>query len=166
MADVIIALGGNLGDVRGNFDRAIDLLCGGDTTLKKRSSDYRTPPWGVIDQPAFSNACIEIETALSPHALLERAQATEKALGRDRANDVRWGPRAIDIDLIAYDDITIDEPDLKLPHPFVFERAFVLVPLVEITPDRIIAGIKVSDALAKLDTSGISLLPPRLARLI
>ena len=166
MADVIIALGGNLGDVRGNFDRAIELLCGGDTWLVRRSSDYRTPPWGVIDQPAFSNACVELKTSLSPHALLERAQATEKALGRDRTYDVRWGPRAIDIDLIAYDDITVDEPDLKLPHPFLFERAFVLVPLAEIAPDRVIAGIKVSDALAKLDTSGISPLSPRLARLI
>ncbi len=166
MADVIIALGGNLGDVRGNFDRAVELLCDDDTTLVKRSSDYRTPPWGIIDQPAFSNACIEIKTSLSPHALLERAQATEKALGRDRTNDLRWGPRAIDIDIIAYDDITIDEQDLKLPHPLLFERAFVLVPLAEIAPDRVIAGVKVSDALAKLDTSGISLLPPRLARLV
>jgi 2-amino-4-hydroxy-6-hydroxymethyldihydropteridine diphosphokinase len=167
MADVLIALGGNVGDVRAIFEHAIGMLCAdGYIRLIRRSADYRTPPWGVADQPDFSNAVIQIETSLSPHALLERTQATEKALGRDRAKDVRWGPRPIDIDIIAYGDVTVDEPDLKLPHPHLFERAFVLVPLAEIAPDRVIAGIKVRDALAKLDTSGISLLPPRLAGLV
>ena len=167
MADVLIALGGNVGDVRAMFQHAVAMLCeDGDIRLVKRSADYRTPPWGVIDQPAFSNAAIAVETSLSPHALLERTQATEKALGRDRKNDVRWGPRAIDIDILAYGDVIVDEPDLKLPHPHLFERAFVLVPLAEIVPDRVIAGITVRDALAKLDTSGISLLPPRLSGLI
>ena len=167
MEDVLIALGGNVGDVRANFDRAVDLLCGdSDVRLIRRSSDYLTPPWGKTDQPAFSNACIEIETVLSPHALLERGQAVEKALGRDRKNDVHWGPRTIDVDLIAYDDITLDEPDLKLPHPHLFERAFVLVPLAEIAPDRTIAGVTVRDALGRLDATGISQLPPRLAGLV
>jgi 2-amino-4-hydroxy-6-hydroxymethyldihydropteridine diphosphokinase len=167
MADVLIALGGNVGNVRATFDSAVDLLCGdSDVRLIKRSSDYLTPPWGKTDQPAFSNACIEVETSLSPHALLERGQAVEKALGRDRTKDVHWGPRTIDIDLLAYDDIKVDDPDLKLPHPYVLERAFVLVPLAEIVPDRMITGVKVRDALAKLDASGISLLPPRLARLV
>ena len=167
MANVIVALGGNVGDVRATFDRAVDLLCGdSDVRLIKRSSDYLTPPWGKTDQPPFNNACIEVETVLSPYALLERAQAVEKALGRDRTKDEHWGPRTIDVDLIAYDDITLDEPDLKLPHPHLFERAFVLAPLAEIAPDRMIAGIKVRDALAKLDASAISPLPPRLARLV
>ena len=167
MANVIVALGGNVGDVRATFDRAVDLLCGdNDVRLVKRSSDYLTPPWGKTDQPPFNNACLEVETSLSPYALLERAQAVEKALGRDRSKDEHWGPRTVDLDLIAYDDITLDEPDLKLPHPRLFERAFVLVPLAEILPDRIIGGLRVGDALAKLDTSEISLLPPRLARLV
>jgi 2-amino-4-hydroxy-6-hydroxymethyldihydropteridine diphosphokinase len=167
MADVIIALGGNVGDVRAVFQLAIGKLCeDGDVWMIRRSSDYRTPPWGVTDQPAFANACINVETHLSPHALLERTQAVEKALGRDRTNDTRWGPRPIDLDIIAYGDVNVDEPDLKLPHPHLFERAFVLVPLAEIAPDRVIASIKVRDALAKLDTSGITLLPPRLSGLV
>ena len=149
------------------FQLAIGMLCeDGDVWMIRRSSDYQTPPWGVTDQPAFANACIHVETYLSPHALLERTQAVEKALGRDRTNDVRWGPRPIDLDIIAYGDVTVDEPDLKLPHPHLFERAFVLVPLAEIAPDWTISGIKVRDALAKLDTSGISLLPPRLSGLV
>ena len=88
-------------------------------------------------------------------------QAIEHALGRRRAQERRWGPRPIDIDILAYDDVTLDRADLTLPHPRLFERAFVLVPLAEIVPERVIAGRRVRDALAKLDTAGISRLPPR-----
>ena len=94
-------------------------------------------------------------------ALLARAQAVERAFGRDRANERRWGPRPLDIDLLAYDDVAIDDAELTLPHPRLFERAFVLVPLAEIAPDRVIAGRRVRDALAKVDTSGIEKLAPR-----
>ena len=92
--------------------------------------------------------------------LLERAQAVERMLGRERANERRWGPRPIDIDLIAYDDLTVDEPDLRLPHPHLFERAFVLVPLAEIAPERTIGGTRVRDALARVDATGVERLPP------
>jgi 2-amino-4-hydroxy-6-hydroxymethyldihydropteridine diphosphokinase len=161
MADALVALGGNVGDVRATLHRAIAALCDGEQVrLSARSSDYRTPPWGVEDQPAFVNLCIAVETALSPHMLLERAQAVERALGRERAKERRWGPRPIDIDLVAYDDLTMHEPDLELPHPHLFERAFVLVPLAEIAPDRVIAGIRVRDALALIDTTGVERLPP------
>ena len=167
MADVLIALGGNVGDVRASFDRAVEMLTAdGDIQLIKRSSDYLTPPWGKTDQAPFTNACIEVETALSPFALLERGQAVERALGRDRTKDEHWGPRTLDIGLLDYGGIRVDEPNLQLPHPRILERAFVLVPLAEIAPDRLIAGVRVRDALAKLDASGISLLPPRLARLV
>jgi len=105
-----------------------------------RSSDYRTPPWGVTDQPAFVNLALVVETALAPRALLAHALAIEAAFGRDRAKEQRWGPRTLDIDIIAYDDIEIDEPGLTLPHPRLFERAFVLAPLAEIAPDRRIKG--------------------------
>jgi 2-amino-4-hydroxy-6-hydroxymethyldihydropteridine diphosphokinase len=162
MAEALIALGGNVGDVRETFDRALAMFCdGSDALLIDRSSDYATPPWGVEDQPPFVNCCIAVETRLTPQALLARAQATERAFGRDRANEQRWGPRTLDIDLIAYDDVTMDEPDLTLPHPRLFERAFVLVPLIEIAPDRVIAGISLKDAMAKIDASGITKLPPR-----
>jgi 2-amino-4-hydroxy-6-hydroxymethyldihydropteridine diphosphokinase len=162
LAEAFIALGGNVGDVRSTFDSAIAKLCDGpDVRLKARSSDYRTPPWGVTDQPPFVNAVIAVSTTLAPHALLTHAQASERALGRDRAKEQHWGPRTIDLDLLAYDDVVLNDPTLTLPHPHLFERAFVLVPLAEIAPDRIIAGIRVSDALERVDAAGIEKLPGR-----
>jgi 2-amino-4-hydroxy-6-hydroxymethyldihydropteridine diphosphokinase len=162
MAEALVALGGNVGDVRDTLDRAIAAVCDGEEVcLLARSSDYRTPPWGVANQPPFVNLCIAVETGLTPHALLARAQAVERALGRERSKERRWGPRPIDIDLLAYDDLALDSPDLTLPHPRLFERAFVLVPLAEIAAERMIGGIKVSDALAQVDRTGIELLPPR-----
>jgi 2-amino-4-hydroxy-6-hydroxymethyldihydropteridine diphosphokinase len=160
-AEVLLALGGNIGDVRATFERAIAMLCGdGTVQLLARSSDYRTPPWGVTDQPAFINAAIIVATSLKPHALLEHAQGIERALGRDRASERRWGPRVIDIDILAYDDVTLREPDLTLPHPHLFERAFVLVPLAEIGSERVVDGRQIGPALAALDVGGIEKLPP------
>jgi 2-amino-4-hydroxy-6-hydroxymethyldihydropteridine diphosphokinase len=160
MAEALLGLGGNLGDVRTNLDRAVELLCeDGRAKLRAQSSDFRTPPWGVEDQPAYINRCVMLETDLGPRALLERALAVERALGRDRARERRWGPRPIDVDLLSYDDIVIDEPGLTLPHPHWAQRAFVLVPLAEIAPERVIGGISVSDALARVDASGIERLP-------
>jgi len=162
MPEALIALGGNVGDVRTTFDRALAMLCGSaDVRLTARSSDYLTPPWGVEDQPPFVNCCVSVETSLTPHALLVRAQETERTFGRDRARERRWGPRPLDIDLIAYDDVTLDAPDLTLPHPRLFERAFVLMPLSDIAPDRVIAGVRVKDALARIDATRIERLPPR-----
>lgn len=162
MAEALLALGGNQGNVRDTLDRAIATLCDGvDVRLTARSSDYATPPWGVEDQPPFVNLCIAVETTLTPHALLERALAVERALGRDRARERRWGPRTIDIDILAYDNLTLSAPGLTLPHPRLFERAFVLVPLAEIAPERVIAGIHVREALAKTNVVGIKKLPPQ-----
>jgi 2-amino-4-hydroxy-6-hydroxymethyldihydropteridine diphosphokinase len=162
VAEALLALGGNVGDVRTTLDRAETMLCApGDVQVRARSSDYRTPPWGVTDQPPFVNRCLTVETTLPPLALLDRAQAVERSLGRDRASERRWGPRTVDIDIIAYDDIVLDHPRLILPHPRLFDRAFVLVPLTEIASDRIIAGLHITDALAKLDRSGIEKLPAR-----
>jgi 2-amino-4-hydroxy-6-hydroxymethyldihydropteridine diphosphokinase len=161
MAEALVALGGNVGDVRATLDRAVAMLCDGrKVRLIARSSDYRTPPWGVTDQPPFINLGLVIETTLSPRGLLARALEVEAALGRDRARAPRWGPRTVDIDLIAYDGVTLDEPDLTLPHPRALERAFVLAPLAEIAPDRMIAGVKIAEALARLDRGGIERLPP------
>jgi 2-amino-4-hydroxy-6-hydroxymethyldihydropteridine diphosphokinase len=161
-AEALLALGGNLGDVRATFERAIAMLCAdGAVRLVTRSSDYRTPPWGVMDQPAFINAAVVVATLLDPHALLARVQNIERALGRDRTAERRWGPRPIDIDILAYDDVVLREPDLTLPHPYLFERAFVLLPLAEIAANRVIAGRRVGDALAGVDAAGIDKLPPR-----
>jgi 2-amino-4-hydroxy-6-hydroxymethyldihydropteridine diphosphokinase len=163
MADVLIALGGNVGDVRATFEKAIANICGmTQAALVARSSDYATPPWGEEKQARFINACIEIETSLDPHALLFALHKIEKKFGRDRTNEKRWGPRTLDLDLIAYDDVKLDKPELTLPHPRLFERAFVLVPLTEIAPDRVIAGQTPRQALAALSTDGIEKLPPLL----
>jgi 2-amino-4-hydroxy-6-hydroxymethyldihydropteridine diphosphokinase len=160
MASVLIALGGNVGDVRETFRKATSNICGmTQAALIARSSDYITPPWGEEQQDRFVNACIEIETALDPHALLFTLHKIEKKFGRDRAKETRWGPRTLDLDLIAYDDVKLDKPELTLPHPRLFERAFVLVPLAEIAPDRVIGGRKVADALAGVSTAGIERLP-------
>jgi 2-amino-4-hydroxy-6-hydroxymethyldihydropteridine diphosphokinase len=162
MAEALVSLGGNVGDVRDTLERAVAMLCDGrEVRLLARSSDYRTPPWGVADQPPFVNLCLAVATDLAPRALLARAQDVERALGRDRAGERRWGPRPVDIDLLAYDDLAVCDPELTLPHPRLFERAFVLVPLAEIVPDRTIAGVRVHDALARVDTGGIEKLPPR-----
>ena len=156
MADVLIALGGNVGEVRATFEKAIANICGmTQAALIARSSDYATPPWGDEHQARFINACIEIETSLDPHALLFTLHKIEKKFDRDRAGEKRWGPRTLDLDLIAYDDIKLDKPELTLPHPRLFERAFVLVPLAEIVPDRLIAGQTPRRALEKLSTEGI-----------
>lgn len=160
MADVLIALGGNVGDVRTIFRKAIANICGmAQAALLARSSDYVTPPWGEENQARFINACIEIETSLDPHALLFTLHKIEKQFGRDRAREQRWGPRPLDLDILAYDDVSLQKPELTLPHPRLFERAFVLVPLAEIVPDRLIGGRTVRAALAQLSTEGIERLP-------
>jgi 2-amino-4-hydroxy-6-hydroxymethyldihydropteridine diphosphokinase len=161
MTEALLALGGNVGDSRAILDRAVSLLCdGSEVRLTARSSDYSTPPWGVENQAPFVNLCIAVETTLGPHELLARAHQVELTLGRDRAHEKRWGPRTADIDIIAYDDLTLDEAGLILPHPRLFERAFVLLPLAEIAGERIIAGRNLHTALTKVDSSGIERLTP------
>src|SRR5260370_17577992 len=144
MAEGVVGLGGHLGDVRTALRGAVTALCDGrEVKLVARSSDYRTPPWGVTDQPPFINLAIMVETALTPRALLDRALRVEAMFGRDRTKERRWGPRILDIDIIAFDALEIEESGLTLPHPHLFERAFVLAPLAEIAPDRKIKAITV-----------------------
>jgi 2-amino-4-hydroxy-6-hydroxymethyldihydropteridine diphosphokinase len=160
MASALIALGGNVGDTSAIFPRAIAEICRrAPATLTARSADYETPPWGGIAQPPFINACIEIDTARDPRALLAVLQDVERMFGRDRAQETRWGPRTLDLDLIAYDDVVLATEQLTLPHPHLFERAFVLVPLSEIVPDRVIAGRSVREALGRVSQDGIVRLP-------
>ncbi len=162
MTEAWLALGGNVGDSREILDRAVALLCDGDRVrLTARSSDYKTPPWGFKYQPPFVNLCIAVQTTLSPRDLLAHAQEVELTLGRDRAHEKRWGPRTADIDIIVYDALTIDDLGLTVPHPRLFERAFVLLPLAEIAPDLIIDGKKVREAAAAVDSAGIERLPPK-----
>jgi 2-amino-4-hydroxy-6-hydroxymethyldihydropteridine diphosphokinase len=166
MVEALLGVGGNLGDVQATLDQAVAVFCDGhDVRLVARSSDYRTAPWGVTNQPPFINLALVVDTRLTPRALLDRALRVEAMFGRDRAKEQRWGPRSLDIDIIAFDGLEMDEPGLTLPHPRLFERAFVLAPLAEIAPDRRIKRIAIKDALTRLDASGVEKLPPRHAPL-
>lgn len=160
MASVLIALGGNVGDVSATFQQAIAKISTmAQATLVARSADYTTPPWGDENQPRFVNACIEIETSLDPQVLLSILQKIERQFGRERDKTRRWGPRTLDLDMLAYDNLSLQTPELTLPHPHLFERAFVLVPLAEIAPDRLIGGRQIRAALAQVSTQGIERLP-------
>jgi 2-amino-4-hydroxy-6-hydroxymethyldihydropteridine diphosphokinase len=160
MAEAYLALGGNVGDSRRILDRAVQMLSeADDIKVVARSSDYLTPPWGMKYQAPFVNLCLAIETALAPHKLLERTQTVELQLGRDRLIEKRWGPRTCDIDILAYDDVKMNDHNLTLPHPLMFERGFVLMPLAEIAGDKVIGGERVKNWLGKVDTTGIRKLP-------
>jgi 2-amino-4-hydroxy-6-hydroxymethyldihydropteridine diphosphokinase len=162
MAEAYLAFGSNIGDSRSILNRAVDMLCDGkDIKLLARSSDYLTPPWGMKYQAPFVNFVVAVETSLTPHQLLERMQEVELRLGRDRLIEKRWGPRTADLDILTYDDFELNDRDLTLPHPHMFERAFVLVPLAEIAGDKVIAGQRVKDAVHRADANGIRKLPTR-----
>ncbi len=130
---VYLSLGSNLGDRKEILEKAIVLLNEKVGVVVKQSKDYETAPWGVTDQPDFLNLAIEIRTPLKPLEVLEQTQSIENQLGRVRKE--KWGARLIDIDILFYGNQIIDEPNLKVPHPLIQERDFVLSPMVEITPD-------------------------------
>lgn len=129
-----LGLGSNLDDPAGQLERAlVELRSEPAINVLAVSSFYRTVPvGGPPDQPMFCNAAAALTTSLAPHALLARLQAIEAA--HDRVRDVRWGPRTLDLDILAYDDRCLDDDALILPHPRAHERGFVLVPLADIAP--------------------------------
>jgi 2-amino-4-hydroxy-6-hydroxymethyldihydropteridine diphosphokinase len=147
-----------MGDPFATISAALDQLAAGGVRITARSHWYRTAPWGNVAQPDFINLCAAGETALAPRALLDLVHAIEAALGRERGE--RWGRRVVDIDILIYGDEGIDVPDLTVPHPHLTERAFVLVPLADIAPDRVIAGRPVHDWAAVVDRSGVELIEP------
>lgn len=155
MARAFVALGSNLGDTHAYLRQALQALAHlPDTRLLAQSRFYRTPPWGVLEQPAFLNAVAELETALAPHALLEALLAIEQAAGRVRQGE-RWGPRTLDLDLLHVDGVRLDEAGLTLPHPRIAERAFVLLPLAELAPTLELSGLGRVDALlGAIDAGG------------
>ncbi|TVQ40269.1 MAG: 2-amino-4-hydroxy-6-hydroxymethyldihydropteridine diphosphokinase [Wenzhouxiangella sp.] len=152
-----IGLGSNIGDSMLALRRAIAQLARlPDTQLRSVSAAYRTAPWGDTDQPEFLNAVAKLATSLPPRSLLEALLAIEGQIGRKR-NGRRWGPREIDLDLLVYEDTVLDEPGLTLPHPRLHERAFVLVPLNELSPGLEIPGHgQVGDLLAALDAEDLA----------
>lgn len=158
MAEVLFGFGGNLGDPAAAIEAALERLDAAGVRITRRSAFYRTAPWGVTEQPDFVNLCAAAETALAPRALLDLIQAIERDLGRERRE--RWGARLIDIDILAYGEEAVDEPGLTIPHPHLTERAFVLVPLAEIAPDKAIAGRSVREWAAQVDAAGVERIAP------
>ena len=130
---VYLLLGSNLGNSREILNKAIELLSQKIGVIILQSKDYETKPWGIINQPDFLNLAIAIHTKLKPLEILEQTQSIENQLGRVRKE--KWGARLIDIDIIFYGNETVDEPNLKVPHPLMQERDFALIPLAEIAPD-------------------------------
>jgi len=149
-----LALGSNLGDRAAHIRAALAALgARPGTRVIGVSRLYETPPWGPVPQGAYLNACAAIETTLAPRALLDLCLSIERASGRERL--VRWGPRTLDVDILLYGGAKIAEPDLTIPHARMLERAFVLVPLMDIAPDLVVDGTPIAAALAGLDRSGI-----------
>lgn len=131
-----LSLGSNIGDKRGNLQRAIEEISSlSNTTVVKTSSFLDTEPFGYTKQDVFVNACLEIKTLLSAQELLRACLGIEEKMGRKRI--IKWGPRTIDIDILFYDKDIYDEDDLVIPHPWIEERMFVLEPLSEIAPNYI-----------------------------
>ncbi len=161
-----IALGGN----RGDSDRLLDLALAemdavSGISVLRRSLNYRSPPWGVVEQPDFVNAVAELDSDMGPLELLGVLQGVEQRLGRRRSGE-RWGPRSIDLDLLTYEDMMLESAELVLPHREMHRRAFVLVPLLELEPGFVIPGRgAASDWLSRVDPeerAGVLPLPVRL----
>jgi 2-amino-4-hydroxy-6-hydroxymethyldihydropteridine diphosphokinase len=146
-----LGLGSNIGDRRANLQAAVEDLWAHDIEVLASSSVYVTQPVGeVLDQRDFYNACVQIETDLDPHGLLDACKAVERALGREPGG-VRHGPRPIDVDVLLLGEIEMESDRLRLPHREVLSRRFVLVPLLELDPDLEVAGAgRAADALERL----------------
>ncbi len=152
-----LGFGANLGDSALTIARAVrEIERRGIGRRIALSSLWRTPPWGKRDQPDFLNACALYETRLAPRELLDALKKVEHDLGRTAGE--RWGPRAIDIDILFYGDDTLGNADLVIPHRELFNRAFVLAPLAEICGDREIGGVRIADALARVDRAGLAIM--------
>jgi len=145
-----LGLGSNLGDRRALLRQAVEALDWGDVSVVARSRVYETTPMGGPEgQPDFLNQVVAVETALDARGLWERCSAVEASLGRSREHETRWGPRAIDIDVLTFGDEFVADPDLEIPHPRMGERAFVLVPLAEIAPELRVGSLGSAADLAR-----------------
>ena len=160
MSAAYVALGSNLGDSRRYLSEAIEAMARlPSTRVTARSRLYLTPPWGMLEQPPFLNAAVQLDTGLSADDWLDALLAIERAAGRIRDGE-RWGPRTLDLDLLHMDGVRRDGERLTLPHPRIAERAFVLLPLADLAPELELPGQgKVGALLAALDRSGCEVLP-------
>ena len=152
--EVAFGLGSNVGAKAENLAKALHVLDAAGIAYDLRcSSLYRTPPWGPVPQDWYVNACAVGTTILAPFDLLRRIKAAEVALGRVETE--RWGPRVIDIDILYYGDVALKAPRLTLPHAELMNRAFVLVPLAELRPDRVVDGMTIAEAARRADSTGV-----------
>jgi len=152
MTNAVLSVGSNMGDRLAYLRSALDRM---RPCVDAVSPVYETPPWGPVSQPDYLNAVIlASDDTADPPVWLARAHAAEEAAGRVR--DQRWGPRTLDVDVIAVDDIELHDPDLTLPHPRAAERAFVLVPWLAVDPEARLSGGSVADLVAQLPPSEIS----------
>lgn len=160
MTAAYVALGSNLGDSRRYLGEAIEAMARlPSTRVTARSRLYRTPPWGMLEQPPFLNAAVRLDTGLAAGELLDALLAIERAAGRTREGE-RWGPRTLDLDLLHMEGVRMADARLTLPHPRIAERAFVLLPLADLAPELDLPGQgKVAELLAALDHSGCEALP-------
>ena len=153
---IYLALGTNLGDRLANLRAALAAL---EPALgrAKPSGIYETPPWGYADQPAFLNMVAQVTTRLGPESLLRRLKQVEVGMGREAT--FRYGPRLIDLDILFYDDLVLDSPPLVIPHPRLHERAFVLVPLMDLAPDFVhpVLHKTIRELASQVDIAGIAL---------
>jgi 2-amino-4-hydroxy-6-hydroxymethyldihydropteridine diphosphokinase len=149
-----VGLGANLGDREDTIRRAValvDELAG--VAVVRVSSLRETEPWGPVDQPRYLNGAVAVETDVPPRELLDALLDVERRLGRARDDEERWGPRTIDLDLLLYGDLVLDEPGLDVPHPRLHERRFALEPLAELAPDALVPGRgTVAELLRVLET--------------
>ncbi len=152
-----LSLGSNLGDREKNLREAVARLTKTEgVSVTAVSSIYETEPWGKRDQPGFLNIAAAIETALSPEALLAETQAVEQAMGRVRHE--HWGPRVIDLDILAMEGVLRQTPELIIPHPYMTQRAFVLTPLAEIAPALTVAGKTAEEWSREMGNQGVHFL--------
>jgi 2-amino-4-hydroxy-6-hydroxymethyldihydropteridine diphosphokinase len=138
-AAVVLALGSNLGDRAAHLQEGLTMLCGNGLACRSVSAIYQTAPVGGPQQDDYYNAVLLADTSLTAVEILDRCRAAEDAAGRVRT--VRWGPRTLDVDVICYDDQVSADPELTLPHPRAHERAFVLVPWLEVAPGARLPGV-------------------------
>lgn len=155
MPDIYIGLGSNVGNRIAHLAAGRDAIASRVGPILAASSLYDTDPWGPVPQDNYLNQVVAVSSAILPGDLLAMLHEIERAAGRGRANEVRYGPRALDLDILLYGDRAINEGGLTIPHPRIAERAFVLVPLAEIAPDLAIGGVPVATLLGRIGSAGV-----------
>ncbi|MBO3445007.1 2-amino-4-hydroxy-6-hydroxymethyldihydropteridine diphosphokinase [Clostridium sp. CCUG 7971] len=149
MNKAYLGLGTNMGDRLDYISSACEILSNNNNIeITNKSKLYETKAWGYTDQADFLNLCLEIETSLDEYGLLKVCQEVEKKLNRERI--IRWGPRTIDVDILFFNDIILNNENLSLPHPRISERAFVLIPLMDLNQNLFIKGKVISEYLNSL----------------